>query len=87
MKSLTVRSKRDVIDFVNSHSNPKRGSIMVYIALGGIFIDAYDFTSLGIGVDTRVAFSLTFIDLRPSLRCGKRYGSNCMQLVVIFATF
>src|SRR5215212_1726524 len=52
MESLTVRSKRDIIDFVNSHSNPKRGSIMVYIALGGIFIDAYDFTSLGIGVDT-----------------------------------
>jgi MFS transporter, putative metabolite transport protein len=52
MESLTVRSKRDIIDFVNSHPNPKRGSIMVYIALGGIFIDAYDFTSLGIGVDT-----------------------------------
>ena len=25
---------------------------MAFIALGGIFIDAYDFTSLGIGVDT-----------------------------------
>jgi MFS family permease len=52
MESLTVRSKRDIINFVNSHSNPNRGRIMVYIALGGIFIDAYDFTSLGIGVDT-----------------------------------
>ena len=35
MESLTVRSKRDIIDFVNSHSNPNRGTIMVYIALGG----------------------------------------------------
>jgi MFS transporter, putative metabolite transport protein len=52
MESLTVRSKRDIINFVNTHSNPNRGRIMVYIALGGIFIDAYDFTSLGIGVDT-----------------------------------
>jgi MFS transporter, putative metabolite transport protein len=52
MESLTVRSKRDIINFVNSHTNPNRGRIMVYIALGGIFIDAYDFTSLGIGVDT-----------------------------------
>jgi MFS transporter, putative metabolite transport protein len=60
MESLTVRSKRDIIDFVNSHSNPNRGRIMVYIALGGIFIDAYDFTSLGIGVDTlREQLSLT----------------------------
>ena len=52
MHSLTVRSKRDIIDFVNSHDNPGRGTIMVLIALGGIFIDAYDFTSLGIGIDS-----------------------------------
>ena len=52
MHSLTVRSKRDIIDFVNSNDNPDRGRIMVLIALGGIFIDAYDFTSLGIGIDS-----------------------------------
>ena len=52
MHSLTVRSKRDIIDFVNSDDNPGRGTIMVLIALGGIFIDAYDFTSLGIGIDS-----------------------------------
>src|SRR5829696_7856661 len=52
MESLTVRSKRDIIDFVNSHDNPNRGKTMVFIALGGIYIDAYDFTSLGIGVDS-----------------------------------
>ncbi len=60
MQSLTVRSKRDVINFVNSHDNPNRGTIMVFIALGGIFVDAYDFTSLGIGVDSlREQLSLT----------------------------
>lgn len=53
MQSLTVRTKRDIIDFVNAHpSGSRRGKIMVFIALGGIFIDAYDFTSLGIGVNS-----------------------------------
>jgi MFS family permease len=52
MEAITVRSKRDIIDFVNASDNPNRGMIMVFIALGGIFIDAYDFTSLGIGVDS-----------------------------------
>jgi MFS transporter, putative metabolite transport protein len=30
----------------------QRTKILAFIALGGIFIDAYDFTSLGIGVDS-----------------------------------
>lgn len=64
MQSLNVSSKRDIIDFVNSHDNPKRGTIMVFLALGGIFIDAYDFTSLGIGVDTlREQLSLSPFEL------------------------
>jgi putative MFS transporter len=64
MQSLIVRSKRDIIDFVNSHDNPSRGRIMVFLALGGIFIDAYDFTSLGIGVDTlREQLSLSPFEL------------------------
>src|SRR5919202_910665 len=37
---------------------------MVFLALGGIFIDAYDFTSLGIGVDTlREQLSLSPFEL------------------------
>ena len=53
MDTLTVRSKRDIIDFVNSHpTGSQRTKILAFIALGGIFIDAYDFTSLGIGVDS-----------------------------------
>lgn len=51
-ESITVRTKRDIIDFVNSHpAGTRRTKILVFIALGGIFVDAYDFTSLGFGVD------------------------------------
>lgn len=50
--TITVRTKRDIIDFVNEHpKGTRRTKILVFIALGGIFVDAYDFTSLGIGVD------------------------------------
>ncbi len=53
MENVTVRTRRDIIDFVNSHpQGSRRGKIMAFIALGGIFIDAYDFTSLSIGVDS-----------------------------------
>ncbi len=52
-ESLTVRTKRDIIDFVNSHpTGSRRAKILAFVALGGIFIDAYDFTSIGIGVDS-----------------------------------
>ncbi|WP_273846770.1 MFS transporter [Rubrobacter calidifluminis] len=53
METLTVRSKRDIINYVNSHpSGSRRARILAFVALGGIFIDAYDFTSLGFGVDS-----------------------------------
>lgn len=52
MTTLTIRSKRDITDFVDTHpSGTKRTKILAFIALGGIFVDAYDFTSLGIGLD------------------------------------
>jgi MFS family permease len=50
-KPVVLRSARDVIDFVNDHpTGSKRGQIIIWIALGSIFIDAYDFTSLAIGI-------------------------------------
>ncbi|SDR86485.1 MFS transporter [Microlunatus soli] len=50
-ESLTVRSPRDIIDYVNDHpTGTGRTRILALIALGGIFVDAYDFTSLGIGM-------------------------------------
>lgn len=65
MESLTVRTRRDIIDFVNSHpTGSSRARILALIALGGIFIDAYDFTSLGIGIDSLTKqFSLTAFEV------------------------
>ncbi|UOF89634.1 MFS transporter [Fodinisporobacter ferrooxydans] len=48
-KRLIIHSKEDVIDFVNLNPVQKRGMLLIFVALGGIFIDAYDFVSLGIG--------------------------------------
>lgn len=53
METVTIRSKRDIIDFVNAHpTGSHRARILAFVALGGIFIDAYDFTSIGIGINT-----------------------------------
>lgn len=61
MADLVVRSKRDIIDFVNTHpAGTRRTKILALIALGSIFADAYDFTSLGIGIDSlQSQFGLT----------------------------
>jgi putative MFS transporter len=48
-QALVVRSRKDVLDFVNSHPVSKSGSKIILLALAGIFVDAYDFTSIGIG--------------------------------------
>jgi MFS transporter, putative metabolite transport protein len=65
MENLVVRSKRDIIEFVNSHpTGSHRAKILAFVALGGIFIDAYDFTSIGIGVDSlKKQFSLGAFEL------------------------
>ncbi|WP_152351342.1 MFS transporter [Brachybacterium subflavum] len=56
MDRVVLRTKRDVITFVNDHpTGSSRGRIIALIALGSIFIDAYDFTSLAIGLDTMKA--------------------------------
>lgn len=56
MDNVVLRTKRDVITFVNDHpTGSSRGKIIALIALGSIFIDAYDFTSLAIGLDSMKA--------------------------------
>ncbi len=49
--TIQIRTPQDVVDLVNS-GRVKGGNAgaIVLIALGGIFIDAYDFTSLAFGV-------------------------------------
>lgn len=63
--AVLLRSKQDVIDLVNSgRAVSKKGWLIVLIALGGVFIDAYDFTSLGIGaVQLQTQFHLTAFQL------------------------
>lgn len=65
MADLVVRSQRDIIDYVNSHpTGTRRTKLLAFIALGGVFVDAYDFTSLGIGVDSlRQQLALTPFEL------------------------
>jgi len=50
MPDLVIRSKGDVAAFVNDQPMTRAGLGVVLIALGGVFVDAYDFASLGIGV-------------------------------------
>lgn len=60
MSRLVIHSARDVVDAVNS--GLARGGnerAIIFIALGGIFIDAYDFTSLSFGLkDITAEFGL-----------------------------
>lgn len=46
---IILRSRRDVVDLVNKGAIGQTRFWIVIIAIGGTFIDAYDFTSLGIG--------------------------------------
>jgi len=49
--TIIVRTPRDIIDYVNNHpTGTGRTRLLAFIALGGVFVDAYDFTSLGIGI-------------------------------------
>ncbi|MCU4160385.1 MFS transporter [Acidiphilium sp. AL] len=60
LETVVIRSPMDVNRFINSHRQSSFTWAIVLIALGGIFIDAYDFTSLGIGVvQIKKAFDLT----------------------------
>ena len=59
-QEVVIRSREDVIRFVNSRPHSNKILLVVLVALGGVFIDAYDFTSLGIGTDQiKEEFSLT----------------------------
>ncbi len=49
-QELIIRNARDVSDFIDQHAGGRSSWLIVLIALGGVFADGYDFTSLGIGV-------------------------------------
>lgn len=79
-KRLLVTSRKDIINFINSGmADPRHALMIVMTALGGIFIDAYDFVSLGIGVPQLVKeFRLTPIllgNLTSSMAIGALLGA------------
>jgi MFS family permease len=49
-ETIVLRSVQDVGRFINTRPQSRGSVLIVLIALGGVFVDAYDFTSLGIGV-------------------------------------
>jgi len=79
-KQLIVRSRKDITDFLHSGGVEARHAVIIILtALGGIFIDAYDFVCLGIGVQQLVKeFSLTPImlgNLTASMAVGALLGA------------
>ena len=60
MERLVVKSAHDIERFVDAHPSDGRTLLLTLVALGGIFVDAYDFASLGVGiVQLRQAFHLS----------------------------
>lgn len=49
-ESITITSIRDVHEFIDNQPMRQKSWIMVGIAIGTVFLDAYDFTSLGLGI-------------------------------------
>lgn len=49
-QQVTLRTVSDVSDFVDHQPSTTKSWLIVLIALGGVFADAYDFASLGVGV-------------------------------------
>jgi putative MFS transporter len=79
-QSVTIRDHRDIIDLINRGVIQGGNSfLIVLIALGGTFIDAYDFSSLGIGaVQLKAQFNLTAFELgsiTASMAFGALFGA------------
>jgi len=59
VQPIVIRGRRDVVDLVNQGVIGQPRFWIVLIAIGGTFIDAYDFTNLGIGaIQLREFFGL-----------------------------
>ncbi|GAA4972104.1 MFS transporter [Pseudonocardia tropica] len=65
MSAVVIRSERDVIDFVQAHpTGSARTRILMLIALGSVFGDAYDLSSIGIGIASlRAEMQLTAVQV------------------------
>ncbi|MGW0633232.1 MFS transporter [Streptomyces sp. NPDC002758] len=57
---VLIRTKDDVVRVINESSDAPHSRIIGFIALGGFFLDAYDFTSLSAGsVQMKAEFGLS----------------------------
>ncbi|MGW3626886.1 MFS transporter [Streptomyces sp. NPDC000880] len=57
---VLIRTKDDVVRAINESADAPRSRMIGFIALGGFFVDAYDFTSLSAGsVQVKEEFGLT----------------------------
>lgn len=76
---IVIRSRRDVVELVNQGVIGQTRFWIVLIAIGGTFIDAYDFTSLGIGaIQLREEFNLSPTQLgiiTASMAIGALFGA------------
>ena len=74
--AVTLRDHRDIIDLINRGVIKGGNSfLIVLIALGGTFIDAYDFSSLGIGaVQLKSQFNLSAFQL-GSITASMAFGA------------
>ncbi len=63
-KEVVLRSAEDVAKFVDQQPTTRKSWLVVAIALGGVFADAYDFASLGVGSEPlKLEFGLSPIEV------------------------
>lgn len=59
-QEVVLKTVDDVVAFIGTHNLTKKTWLIIAIALGGVFADAYDFASLGVGVvQMKQQFGLT----------------------------
>ena len=79
-EAIVITSEQDVARFVDRHPATRAAWLIVLVALGGVFVDAYDFTSLGIGVpQLKTAFGLTPFEV-GSVTSMMAFGAFCGAL-------
>ena len=50
MEEFVIRNPGDIEKYIDDHPIDRKTLLLTFVALGGTFVDAYDFSSLGVGV-------------------------------------
>lgn len=60
MEEFVIRNPGDIEKYIDDHPTDRKTLLLTFVALGGTFVDAYDFASLGVDVvQMRQAFHLS----------------------------